>query len=319
MCISDESPVKASDNLGEDSLYSWTKSVKEIHTTQFNHGSNPNIVHRSQNLDLDHPSFSPELSPLSLDSCDFAIQMFTDVSACTQTKNNRVDIAESQQVDVMDLLESDIDDWDLGGFMDAEAYFESIGEDCLGDAGRMGSNAHADDITFLDQPGKLMEKMKVHSSNSNCRTEVEHQDCGKGVYGHGHRYGCSEDQGSTIDNFVSDQRISQGVVVNESRKARETEATCLRLFQGVVDICPNQLSTSMSYNHDSNTCQCPQQETSFMLLNSGDNQNCTPFEGVAQSFSAAAQIPQHHPILTPPLEDDWLFTDILEDRMSPEC
>uniref|UniRef100_A0A8C6TD41 Uncharacterized protein n=1 Tax=Neogobius melanostomus TaxID=47308 RepID=A0A8C6TD41_9GOBI len=26
------------------------------------------------------PSFSPELSPLSLDSCDFAVQMFTDIS-----------------------------------------------------------------------------------------------------------------------------------------------------------------------------------------------------------------------------------------------
>ncbi|XP_055359146.1 uncharacterized protein LOC129603152 [Betta splendens] len=64
------------------------------------------------------PSFSPPLSPLSIDSCDFSIQMLTDV--CAHPQRSIADMEESQWADIMDLF---------GG--DAEACVESVGAEQL--------------------------------------------------------------------------------------------------------------------------------------------------------------------------------------------
>ena len=77
---SDQSP----EVLLEDSLCSWIESVREKYDMQpSRHNSasnNPSAV--SPNIEADPQLLlSPPLSPLSLDSCDFGIQMIKDLAA----------------------------------------------------------------------------------------------------------------------------------------------------------------------------------------------------------------------------------------------
>ncbi|CAB1448846.1 unnamed protein product [Pleuronectes platessa] len=201
-----DSPLKSIDNLPEDT------SLQNSSFDQF-----------GQNTDTS-PSFSPELSPLSLDSCDFSIQMFTDVSPCTQAQRSIADIAESPWADIMDLFS--VGGKDLGGCLEVGTYFQSI---C--------AEVGADDSTFTDQ----------------------------------------------------------------------------------TDLAPNQLPTSTSCYYMTNlqTHQPTEDLSPCKLLNCDKNQRFTPFEGVAQSFSAPLHNPVHHPVPTPPHEQDWLFPDILKERKSP--
>ncbi|KAM7420920.1 hypothetical protein PAMA_015227 [Pampus argenteus] len=219
---------------------------------------------------------SPELSPLSLDSCDFSVQMFTDISTRTQAQKSITDIAESQWTDIMDLFSEE----DLAGCMDdVEAYFESICA-CQGDGG-------ADGDAYADQSGNFTERICIN------RAEVEDLHCQRGVSGHEYGYGCHGDQELIINHFQSDQRSSQAQRQNEN--------------------------TSISYLHNVSELQHPQEGNACMLVNCENNLNFPPFEGVAQSFSAPLHNPEHRAIPTPPSEDDWLFTDILNDRKSLDC
>ncbi|XP_071325046.1 uncharacterized protein [Trachinotus anak] len=265
-----ESPLKSTDNLSED-----------IQTA---------LIHSGQNMDMS-PSFSPELSPLSLDSCDFSIQMFTDISTCTQAQRSITDIAESPWTDIMDLFS--VGSKDLGGCMDVDAYFESI----CGHQGDGEQEVDADDFTFAEQSDSFTESM--HNNGS----EVEGLHCERGGYRYEYGYRCNRDQGLTMDH------------------AAETQFTNFKPPQG-SDIAQNQLPTSINCHYDFSyleTHQRPEEESPCMMANCENNLNFTPFEGVAQSFSAPLHIPDHRPIPTPPHEDDWLFTDILKDRKSPDC
>ncbi|XP_051813055.1 uncharacterized protein LOC127536505 [Acanthochromis polyacanthus] len=71
------------------------------------------------------PTFSPELSPLFLDSCDFSVQMFSDLPA-----QRNLDL-EAQLTDILELLGDPND----GSWMDVETYLENVC-DCHGDAGQ---------------------------------------------------------------------------------------------------------------------------------------------------------------------------------------
>lgn len=249
-----ESPLKSANNLSEDSEITQQDSA----SIQF-----------GQNVDIS-PVFSPGLCPLSLDSCDFSIQMFTDIPTCTQAQKNIADVSESQWTDVVDLFS--VGDKNLGGYMDVEAYFESICA-CQGDAGQ---EVGAGDFGFADQSDSFTEKV---CSN---RSEGEYLHCETGEYVYEDGYSC------------------QGVELSQC-------------------IIQNPLPTSISYQYDVSelqTYQHPQGEGPCMLVN---NQNFTPFEGVAQSFTVPLHNVKHCPIPTPPHEDDWLFTDILKERTSPDC
>lgn len=70
----------------------------------------PNFVVLTQNED-NSPPFSPELSPLSLDSCDFSAQLLTDLSTNTEQETIR---------DIAELFTDSV------GHMDVESYFETI-------------------------------------------------------------------------------------------------------------------------------------------------------------------------------------------------
>uniref|UniRef100_A0AAQ5YZ07 SERTA domain-containing protein n=1 Tax=Amphiprion ocellaris TaxID=80972 RepID=A0AAQ5YZ07_AMPOC len=174
------------------------------------------------------PTFSPELSPLSLESCDFSVQMFSDLPV-----QRSLDL-EAQLTDILELL----GDPDTGSWMDMETYLESIC-DCHGDTGPE------------DQSESFAEA-----------------DGGEGGCG----YGCHGDQGQQ-SSWVAEEELH------------------------------NQLPVC----YQENQCMMGNRGIGFTL-----------FEGVAQSFNAPMQTPEVRLIATPPQENDWLFTDILKDRKSPE-
>lgn len=282
-CYNEISQLKSANYLSEDS-----------ETTQQDSG----FIQFGQNVDSS-PSFSPELSLLSIDPCDFSIQMLTDISTCTQAQKSIADISESQWTDIMDLFS--VGNKDLGGCMDVEAFFESIYA-CQGDAGQ---EVGADDVEFADQ-----------SDSSSNKSEVEDLHCETGEYIY--EYSCHGDQGLTIDHFQSDQRSLQAPRQNED--AAETQFNNFKANQE-TDIIQNHLPTSISFLYNASelqTYQQSQEESPCMLVNCESNKNVTPFEGVAQSFSVPLHNPEHRPIPTLPHEDDWLFTDILKDRKSPD-
>lgn len=72
-------------------------------------------------------------------------------------------------------------------------------------------------------------------------------------------------------------------------------------FQAGLGVVEQQLPAALSY------------QSCCML---GNDPNFTPFEGVAQSFPVPLHYVKPRAIPTPPHEEDWPFTDILEDRTS---
>lgn len=243
-----------------------------------------------ENVDIS-PSFSPALSPLSLDSCDLSVQMFTDISACTHSQKSVADIAETQWTDIMDLFSCSSSD--VGGCMDVEAYFESICS-CQSEAGQ---EMCVDEFTFSDQSDSLAERM------CNSRYESEDVQCERGDYRCVNAYSYQGDQGLSISQTAETQ-------FGNFKQAQSS------------DIAQNQIHRSIDYHYnvtELQTYQHPQEESHCMLGNCENHLNFTPFEGVAQSFSAPLHNPEHRPIPTPPREDDWLFTDILKERKSPGC
>ncbi|XP_045900000.1 uncharacterized protein LOC123967801 [Micropterus dolomieu] len=280
-CYDNETQLKSANNLSEDSQ-----------TTQ----QDLAFIQLSQNVDVS-PSFSPELSPLSLDSCDFSIQMFTDISTCTPAQKNITDFSESQWTDITDLFS--VGSKDSGGFMGVEAYFDSICA-CQDDAGQ---DVGANDVGFADQSDSLTET--IYSN----RPEVEDLHSETGEYD----YSFHGDQELTINHFQS--------VLRRNEDAPGTQCNNFKPSQG-TDIIQNQLPTPISYHYSASELQMyqhPQEESPCMLMKYENNPNFTPFEGVAQSFSVPLRNPEHCPIPTLPHEDDWLFTDILKDRKSPDC
>lgn len=261
-----ESPLKSINNLSEN-----TQTAPQ----------NSSFIQFGHNVDTS-PPFSPELSPLSLDSCDFSIQMFTDISTCAQAQKSIADIAESPWTDIMDLFS--VSNKDSGGCVDVDAYFESICA-CQGDE---GPEVGAEDLTFADQSDSFTERM------CSDRSEVEDLHCERAEHRYEYLYSCHGDQGSTINHAAETQFNSF------SFKPPQCS-----------DNAQNQLPASISCQYNVSHLQMYQQseEESLCVL-----ANFTPFEGVAQSFSAPLHNPEHRPIPTPPHEDDWLFTDILKDR-----
>lgn len=257
-----ESPLKSVNDFSEE-------------ITQQDSGS----TEFSQNIDVS-PVFSPELCPLSLDSCDFSFQMFTDMSTCRQAQKNMADVSEGRWKDVMDLLS--IGTKNVGGYVDVEAYFESM---CAyqGDAGQEAGAD--DDFRFAEQSENFMETICSNTSE-----------------------------------YVSDDGYScrgvQELATNLSapRQNKDAAETHFDYFNTSHDTIQNQIPTSTCYQQDVSELQTYQHPC--MVVNS---QTFTPFEGVAQSFTVPPHNDKHCPIPTPPHEDDWLFTDILTDRMSPDC
>ena len=141
----DQSPLKSANSLSNDSQTAQQES---------------GFIH---NVDTS-PVFSPQLSPLSLDSCDFR-----DTSTCTDVQRNIADISEAQWTDILDFFS--VGTMELGSCVDVEAYFESICA-CQGEAGQEAA------------------------------AEVESLHCEAGECRYDYGYSCYADQGLTINHFL---------------------------------------------------------------------------------------------------------------------
>lgn len=245
------------------------------------------FIQFNSNVDIS-PSFSPELSPLSLDSCDFSIQMFTELSGCTPAQRGIADVNEGQLTDILDLIS--VGNKDSEGCMDVEAYFESICE-CQGDAGQ---EAGLHDVTFAEQ--------------SDGFAEVEGLHCDGGEYTYECGYSCHGDQDRTSDYILNWSAERQNVYTAQGQSHSK-------------DIIQHQAPASINCHFNTaqqQTYRQSQKESDCMQVNCKYNPQFTPFEGVAQSFSAPLHNPEIRPVPTPPQDEDWLFTDILKDRTSPD-
>ncbi|KAA8591677.1 hypothetical protein FQN60_017051, partial [Etheostoma spectabile] len=231
--------------------------AKRLHTECYNNESqlkstnylseDPGVIQFGQNVDSS-PSFSPELSPLSINPCDFSVQLLTDISTCTQAQKSIADISESQWTDIMDLFS--VGNKDLGGCMDVEAFFESICA-CQGDAGQ---EVGADDVEFTDK-----------SDSSSNKSEVEDLQCETGEYIY--EYSCHDDQGMSINHFQSDQRSLQAPRQNDA----EMQFNNFKPNQE-ADIIQNQLPTPISFLYNAS-------ELSPCMLGGGGSRLCSE-EGV---------------------------------------
>lgn len=107
--------------------------------------------------------------------------------------------------------------------------------------------------------------------------------------------------------------------VFEGGRLREDGHGCLEPpggFHAGLGVLEQQLPGSLGYQGDASEPQAyqhPREEGCCVL---GSNPNFTPFEGVAQSFTVPLHYVKPRAIPTPPHEEDWPFTDILEDRTS---
>lgn len=216
------------------------------------------------------PSFSSELSPLSLDSYDFSVQMFTDLTGCAQDQKTTT---EGQLTSMVDL------------FSAGEAFSESCMD--VGD--------------YFDRNCSCQDKNALEVCADNVPgVEYLHSERGELRY----HYSCQEEQRASTDHIDDNQR-STLVLRRNVNNAKPSQS---------MDINSNLLSTSIDCSYDVTQLQTQELLQEGILFN---DLNLTPFEGVAQSFSAPPHPRVHRPIPTPPPDDDWLFRDILKDRRSP--
>ncbi|XP_021173808.2 uncharacterized protein LOC110368719 isoform X2 [Fundulus heteroclitus] len=274
--IFQEAELLQSENPTYQSLMNPVSDVSESNQTH------PDFTVFDQNED-DSPPFSPALSPLSLDSCDFSAQTLTDLSACTQAPET----VTGGPADRAELFA--VGNKDSVGHMDVESYFESICP-CRVDAGLEACPEY--DVTLGDLSDDYTGLGNFHPDEGVCRCSYE--------------YSCEDRGGGAAGYFQSDPR--------SSHLLRERE------YADPKQSCHSTDTASQEYSVAGllQTHRPPQEGSSCMLV---DNMNHTPFEGVAQSFPVPPPPPhhQHRPVPTPPHEDDWLFPDILKDRQSPYC
>lgn len=219
-------------------------------------------------------SSSPELSPLSLDSCDFSAHMFTDISSCAQTHQSIGDLAESPWADIIDLF--------------------GIGKDssgCLDDGDDQSAPAGGGDNEQEVEPENQSECFPQATCSNMCQTEELRHSTGDCTYEYLHSY--HDDQGQT------------------TTVAAEPGFTDIRTSEA-VHIDSLQILTPSRWHYDSTDLQSK-------AFSDCMQENSTPFEGVAQSFSVSLHYPQHRTIPTPPREHEWMFPDILKDGESPHA
>lgn len=229
------------------------------------------------------PTFSTEPHQLSLDSCNFSMQTSTDISACTEAQENVADVSESQWTDIVDLF--GVGNKNLGGFLDVEAYFESI---C---ACQSDNDEHGIDAEHFGLSGQSEGLTAKNCSNT------------------------SEDdsfQFVAAEDICEDAPSCQETGLRQNEDAAETHFNSFRTSHCIIQ---NQLPTAINCQGDISTHHNSQGRGPCMLTN---NQTFTPFEGVAQSFTVPLYGVKHYTIPTPPHEDDWLFTYILEDGTSSD-
>ncbi|KAL0985192.1 hypothetical protein UPYG_G00153930 [Umbra pygmaea] len=291
------------DMASEDSLYSWIDSIREQYETELrrdSNGTSPTQNHMALPINLHAPTtnqapVSLELSCLSLDSCDFGV---ADISACSQAQRSmaRCSAGESQRIDVLRLWGPEVEPRHDGSFGDGtDPSLETIWVPPCEEKS-IAMDVHDKDLMFLNHSESFIEKLMLYTSGEGRSETID--DRGKDGYG----YGCSMDPVSAIRDFcMFDSPVG--------RKVTDRQISCL-------NVPANPVSTDLHcILPESSTLYgtCSQSDSTFSLVKHDLNQTYIPFAGVARSFPAPVQAPHLLQVQTPPLEDDWLFTDIMED------
>lgn len=180
----------------------------------------PDFIIFAQNED-ESPPFTPELSPLSLDSCDFSAQMLADLPAQESSTDGLTDFTELFTVGNRDSV----------GHMDVESYFESICA-CQLDTGP----------NFGEQ--------------SESFTRLENRRPDEGENKRSYDYSCEEDRGRTADYFQSNPRSShllgQSEYLKEKQSGQSTDRTLISHDDSIPELQTHQGGSSCMLAHSLN-------------------------------------------------------------------
>lgn len=373
----------------EDSIFTSLESIERI--TESSHIPFPNSPdgkqqQQQQNLGLTLFDLSPTspASPLSLNSCDFEVQIQADNGHTSQIQHT----AESFQMDLMEnleLLDSEeylqkIDQmdmaavWDinneedLSSFQDNLTFLNTSHTDFATD--KQETCGEGDICEGLQQIATLLENsVKYMNVENDLRSNITYSPAHAGSSG---LHSQAKQSRATMDCYVNQPDISTTLNKEDQNSTRGTWTV---FEQGKVsshvlqDLRHDLLDQTQPkhweqrlchYNHalsevkdhyytmtdeekkisESGSIQNPNVAhsnpgnlisslteycygfdgpleannncigNSSSFSNNGPNQSFPCFEGVAQSFPAPHENPHPHPVSTPPLNDDWLFSNI---------
>ncbi|KAG7336018.1 hypothetical protein KOW79_000711 [Hemibagrus wyckioides] len=375
--LSDLTPI--TNIVVEDSVFTSHESIERI--TDFSHVQIPNSPDgEQQHLGLTLFDLSPTspVSPLSLNSCDFEVQIQSDNDHTFQIQQ----IAESLQMDLMENLElldseeylQNIDQMDMAGvwdihneedlscFQDSLPFLNTSHTDFAMD--KQASCGDGDICGGLHQNTTLLENsIKDSNVDDDLRSNVSYR---LGHYGSSGHHNQARQTKPTVNCYVNQTKISTSVNKEGQNSNRGTWTICeqgniSRELKHDPPDQPHPKNWDLNYNNhspskvkclyymltdeekkiiesgptlnphldlsspvnmlSSSTAHCysfaiPPQANSNCLgdlcsfSNHGGNQSIPSFDGVAQSFPAPYQNPHPHPVSTPPLNDDWLFSNI---------
>ncbi|GAA6110986.1 uncharacterized protein LOC108268244 [Tachysurus ichikawai] len=380
--LSDLTPL--TNIIVEDSVFTSHASIERITDySQVQISNSPEGEQQYLGLTLFDLSPTSPVSPLSLNSCDFDVQIQPDNDHTCQIQH----IAENLQMDLMEnfeLLDSEeylqnIDQmdmaavWDIHNEEDLSCFQDSLpflnishtdfsmdkqatcgkrdifgglhqnttipenpvqitnSDDNLGsnityNLGHYGSSGHHNQASqtkeamncYINQPEiSTAVKNQVQNSSRGTWTICEQGKCLSHILRELKHNPSDQFQPKNWEQHLnyynhepSKEKSPCYMITDEEKKTTESGST----LNPLLDLSsPEELSYSIANCYDfaiplQANGNCLGDSCSFS--NHGGNQSIPSFDGVAQSFPAPYQNPHPHPVSTPPLNDDWLFSNI---------
>ncbi|TSK34819.1 hypothetical protein Baya_4427 [Bagarius yarrelli] len=344
------------------SLEGIEKTTANSHVQVSNLADSEEEQQQYSGLTLFNLSPMSPVSPLSLNSCDFEVQIQPDVDDTTQIQH----IAESLQMDSLENLElidtdeylQHIDQKDLAAVWD---IYNEEDSNCFQDSFPFLNASHTDFV--MDRKNILVDEdicEKLHQITTVLDNPVkdineENQWMSNFTYSPEHcdfvgYHNQAKRTSATVDCYLNQPEISTAVQNfrdvweqepehNQSKnweqnlsyynhapsklkeryhtpsdeKKKITESGSIPNVNSVVSnhVSPLSMSTARCYGfhtplHANSNCL----RDSCCFSNQKGNQSIPSFEGVAQSFPAPYQNSHPYSVSTPPLNDDWLFSNI---------
>lgn len=371
----------------EDSVLTSLESTDRITDTSHVHIDNSpdgQLPEKRLGLTLFDLSPTSPVSPLSLTSCDFEVQIQPENTLTSQTQQT----AETLEMDFMEnleLLDSEeylqkIDQMDMAAVWDIHSEEDlSCFQDCFAflntshtdfSMDKEATHGDGDNCAGLQQINTLLENsVKNTNVEDELRSNITYSLGHCGSSGHSNQ---AKQAKTAIDCYINQTEIStalnkegqhsirglwtvseQGnisshvlqelksdpldrtspknwehqlshynyapsevkdlyyMLTDEEQKNIESESTLNPILDLSSPVSSMSFSAMDCYGFDhslqaSSNCV----GDSYSFLKDGGNLSIPSFEGVAQSFPAPHQNSHPHPVSTPPLYDDWLFSNI---------
>ncbi|XP_043117669.1 uncharacterized protein LOC122360899 isoform X2 [Puntigrus tetrazona] len=349
-----ESLTQLNNSLLEDSVSSWFGSIERTRTCskpRLTKYHDVKLLPTDVDVqDLSPPS--PVISLLSLDSCDLEVQMLIDAERNVNQVQNDA-IAESLQMDVMDDLELLDCSGTHGVWMDhgeedgpclQEAFPSSLVSDLENLTGSGGGTSNS--ISNLGQTGHELfadvlcsqEPHRCSFHHDQINYAMNHNNVLEERFGQAEA--CMKTNGKEDGYLDADFSVMDGnVTSNHMFSGFESQLDQSKMI--LYDSWEQQALKSSYKNYTAadqivtqgtdvrnvvqvenlNQAQCPitcclegfcyhEEDPCFYTKFRGSHN----FEGVARSFPAKLHKLHPTPILTPPLDDDWLFSNIVAEE-----